>query len=82
MTTVRTDSAAKQLLELRLETVLGTTLTEFVQTRRQAHPRMSWRRIAIDIYASTGHDVSGQALSKWCPDLTDGEAETSTPVAS
>lgn len=82
MTTVRTDSAAKQLLELRLETVLGTTLTEFVQTRRQADPRMSWRRIAIDIYAATGHDVSGQALSKWCPDLTDGETGARAAAAS
>ena len=41
----------------------GTTLPEYVQTRRASG--LSWRRIALDLGRDTGHDVTGEALRQW-----------------
>lgn len=57
----------REVLDLRLQTVTGRTLADFVTSKRSETPRRSWRLIARDIYETTGRDVTYETLRSWFP---------------
>lgn len=47
----------------QVETRLGEPLRTYVDSRREAG--RSWRRIALEVTARTGIDITGEALRVW-----------------
>lgn len=65
MTIVRAMSEPTPLRQLA-EDRLGQPVAEFIAERR---PHLSWRRIAIEVTAKTGVDISGETLRLWSQSL-------------
>lgn len=47
----------------------GTTLPEFVSTRRVQGT--SWRQVSLDLRDQTGLDVTHESLRRWFPEYID-----------